>query len=198
MSMKMMPTSWVDEDREVPVSAIPWSEFKLNKDGLLPVISQDYLTDEVLILAYMNEEAYEMTLRTGKMTYWSRSRQELWTKGATSGHLQYVRSLKLDCDNDTMLAKVIQVGPACHTGSKSCFFKDLHEEAGSEKNTMQVLRDTCDRIARRTADQPETKADSAEAAEVKQEIADDLYLLMARMVENGLSWEDVAGELANR
>lgn len=86
-------------------SAISWSEFKLNSDGLIPVVVQDYKTDEVLMLAYMNEEAFQTTLDSGKMTYWSRSRQELWTKGLTSGHVQYVKSLTLDCDNDTIHCK---------------------------------------------------------------------------------------------
>lgn len=106
-------------------SAISWSEFKLNSDGLIPVVVQDYKTDEVLMLAYMNEEAFQTTLDSGKMTYWSRSRQELWTKGLTSGHVQYVKSLTLDCDNDTILAKVAQVGAACHTGNKTCFLSRL-------------------------------------------------------------------------
>ena len=88
------------DSREYSESAISWSEFKLNSDGLIPVVVQDYKTDEVLMLAYMNEEAFQTTLDSGKMTYWSRSRQELWTKGLTSGHVQYVKSLTLDCDND--------------------------------------------------------------------------------------------------
>ena len=92
---------------------------------MVPVIVQDWQTNEVLMLAYMNEEAYNTTLRTGKMTYWSRSRNELWTKGLTSGHLQYVKSLTLDCDNDTILARVSQVGAACHTGNRTCFFQPL-------------------------------------------------------------------------
>ena len=104
---------------------IPFSEFKLNNDGLIPVIVQEENTNQVLMLAYMNEEAYNTTIRTGKMTYYSRSRQELWVKGLTSGHFQYVKRLKLDCDNDTILATVYQVGAACHTGSHSCFFKNL-------------------------------------------------------------------------
>lgn len=110
---------------EKKISEIPFSEFKLNSDGMIPAIVQDYKTGEVLMLAYMNEEAYNMTVSTGKMTYFSRSRNELWVKGLTSGHFQYVKSLSLDCDNDTILAKVEQVGAACHTGSYSCFFKKL-------------------------------------------------------------------------
>lgn len=104
---------------------IPFSEFKLNSDGLIPVIVQDYENGEVLMLAYMNEEAYEKTVETGKMTYYSRSRQELWIKGLTSGHFQYVHTLDIDCDNDTLLARVEQVGAACHTGSRSCFYRNL-------------------------------------------------------------------------
>lgn len=77
------------------------------------------------MMAYMNEEAYEQTLREGMMTYWSRSRQELWRKGDTSGHYQYVKSLDIDCDRDTILAKVEQIGAACHTGHRSCFYTNL-------------------------------------------------------------------------
>lgn len=92
-----------------------WADFKTNSDGMVPVVVQDAENDEVLMLAYMNEEAFETTLRLGKMTYWSRSRNELWTKGLSSGHVQYVKQLLIDCDNDTILAKVEQVGAACHT-----------------------------------------------------------------------------------
>lgn len=106
-------------------SIIPFTDFKLNSDGMIPAIVQDYKSGEVLMLAYMNEESYNKTIETGLMTYYSRSRQELWLKGDTSGHYQYVKELKLDCDNDTILAKVEQIGAACHTGSYSCFFKEL-------------------------------------------------------------------------
>lgn len=103
----------------------PWSALKKNNDGMVPVVVQDYENNEVLMVAYMNEESYYHTLKTGKMTYWSRSRQELWLKGDTSGHFQYVKSLYIDCDLDTILAKVEQVGAACHTGARSCFFTEL-------------------------------------------------------------------------
>ncbi len=89
-----------------------WADFKTNSDGMVPVVVQDAENDEVLMLAYMNEEAFETTLCLGKMTYWSRSRNELWTKGLSSGHVQYVKQLLIDCDNDTILAKVEQVGAA--------------------------------------------------------------------------------------
>lgn len=106
-------------------SYMSFSEFKLNSDGMIPVVTQDYENKEVLMVAYMNEEAYLKTIETGIMTYYSRSRDELWIKGDTSGHYQYVKELKIDCDNDTVLALVEQVGAACHTGKRSCFFTDL-------------------------------------------------------------------------
>ncbi|HFI0398448.1 TPA: phosphoribosyl-AMP cyclohydrolase [Streptococcus suis] len=93
--------------------------------GLIPVIVTDYQTGQVLMLAYMNQDAYEKTLSTRQMHYWSRSRQELWHKGATSGHFQEVVSIKTDCDNDTLLVSVRQTGSACHTGAYSCFFNDI-------------------------------------------------------------------------
>ena len=102
-------------------SVMDFSEFKLNSDGLIPVIVQDYKTNEVLMMAYMNEEAFDHTVKTGRMTYYSRSRKCQWLKGETSGHFQYVKSLAIDCDNDTLLAKVEQVGAACHTGNRLLF-----------------------------------------------------------------------------
>ena len=101
---------------------LDWEKLKLNSDGMLTVVVQDVATDEVLMVAYMNQEAYEKTLETGTMTYWSRSRNELWVKGLTSGHFQYVKELWIDCDRDTLLAKVEQTGAACHTGNHSCFY----------------------------------------------------------------------------
>jgi phosphoribosyl-AMP cyclohydrolase len=93
--------------------------------GLVPAIIQDYKNNEVLMLAYMNEESLKKTLETGTTWFWSRSRKEYWNKGATSGNFQYVKEIKVDCDGDTILIKVNQVGPACHTGSRSCFYKDI-------------------------------------------------------------------------
>ena len=102
-----------------------FSDFKTGPDGLVPVVVQDAKTDAVLMVAYMNEEAYERTIEGGRMTYYSRSRRSLWLKGETSGHYQYVHSLTADCDMDTILARVTQVGAACHTGSYSCFFNEI-------------------------------------------------------------------------
>lgn len=104
-------------------------EITFNKDGLIPVIAQDATNGDVLMMAWMNEEALHLTQTTGRATYWSRSRQELWVKGETSGHTQEVVSLWLDCDGDTILMKVNQVGAACHTGTRSCFSNPLEAQA---------------------------------------------------------------------
>jgi phosphoribosyl-AMP cyclohydrolase len=100
---------------------------ELIKDGvdLIPAIAQDFATGEVLMLAYMNEESLAITLKTGRATYWSRSRNELWEKGATSGHTQKVLSIAIDCDGDALLLKVEQIGAACHTGDRTCFHREI-------------------------------------------------------------------------
>jgi phosphoribosyl-AMP cyclohydrolase len=106
-------------------SSLDFDSFKLDDKGLIPCITQDYQTNEVLMMAYMNKESFYKTLETGYMTYFSRSRQKLWKKGEESGHLQYVKELIIDCDKDTLLAKVAQIGAACHTGNPTCFFTSL-------------------------------------------------------------------------
>ena len=206
-------------------SAISWSEFKLNDDGLIPVVVQDYKTDEVLMLAYMNEEAFQTTLDSGKMTYWSRSRQELWTKGLTSGHVQYVKSLTLDCDNDTILAKVAQVGAACHTGNKTCFFKPLMKKEYDDTNPLRVFQEVYDVILDRKEHPKEGSytnylfdkgidkilkkvgeecteiviaAKNPDKDEMKYEISDFLYHVMVLMAERGVTWEEITRELARR
>ena len=95
------------------------------KSELIPAVIQEESTGEVLMLAYMNRESLQKTLETGYTWFWSRSRQELWNKGATSGHLQRITDIKGDCDDDTLLIKVVQTGAACHTGNHSCFFNDI-------------------------------------------------------------------------
>ncbi|MFM1974850.1 MAG: hypothetical protein RL524_837 [Actinomycetota bacterium] len=98
------------------------------KDGidLIPAIAQDSVTGEVLMLAYMNAQSLAITLETGRATYWSRSRNELWEKGATSGHTQRVLAIAIDCDGDALLLRVEQVGAACHTGDRTCFHREIH------------------------------------------------------------------------
>jgi phosphoribosyl-ATP pyrophosphohydrolase/phosphoribosyl-AMP cyclohydrolase len=98
---------------------------KFNADGLVPAIAQDCETGEVLMLAYMNKEAFDLTAKTGKGTYYSRSRQELWIKGETSGHYQYVQEIRYDCDCDTVLLLIKQEGAACHTNNYSCFYRRI-------------------------------------------------------------------------
>jgi phosphoribosyl-AMP cyclohydrolase len=103
------------------------ARLKRDPNGLVPAIVQESATGTVLMLAWMDDEALHRTLSTGRATYWSRSRQEYWVKGATSGHHQHVRGVALDCDGDALLLTVEQVGPACHTGAPSCFFDTLQE-----------------------------------------------------------------------
>ncbi len=108
-------------------------EIKFDERGLVPVVVQDERTKEVVMVAYMNREAYELTLKTGKAHYYSRSRRKLWLKGETSGHFQMVKSIRLDCDNDTLLLMVDQTVAACHTGHFSCFYRAWDEAASGWK-----------------------------------------------------------------
>ena len=103
------------------------SELKFDAQGLIPCVVQQYDTGEVLMVAWMNAESVGLTLKTGTTWFWSRSRQELWNKGATSGNMQQLHELKVDCDADTLLALVDSPGPACHTGNRSCFFRSLDD-----------------------------------------------------------------------
>lgn len=205
---------------------IDWKELKKNGEDMVPVVVQDYRTAEVLMVAYMNEDAFTATLKSGKMTYFSRSRNELWIKGDTSGHYQYVKSLTADCDKDTILAKVFQVGAACHTGSHSCFFNDvIKPEEGADANPFTVLERVLAVIKDRKVHPKEgsytnylfdkgldkiLKKMGEEAAEIiiasknpnpneiKYEIADFLYHMMVLMVDKGISWEEIIEELAKR
>lgn len=206
-------------------SIMEFSQFKTNDQGLIPVIVQHYKTQEVLMLAYMNEEAFNHTVKTGKMTYYSRSRQALWVKGETSGHFQYVKSLTIDCDNDTLLAKVEQVGAACHTGNPTCFFQPLVGNDYNELNPLHVLESVYGTIEDRKANPKEGSytnylfdkgidkilkkvgeeateiviaAKNSNPEEVKYEIADFLYHMMVLMVEKGVSWEEITKELSER
>ena len=206
-------------------AAFNWEDFKVNSDGLVPVIVQDYQTLEVLMMAYMNEEAYLQTLKTGKMTYYSRSRQELWLKGDTSGHFQYVKSLSADCDMDTILAKVSQIGAACHTGARSCFFHEITKTEFESKNPAMVFEDVfnvildrkihpkegsytnylfdkgIDKILKKLGEEATEiviAAKNPNANEIKYEICDFLYHMMVLMAEKDVTWEDITKELAKR
>lgn len=206
-------------------STVAFSKFKLNSDGLIPVIVQEYRTGEVLMLAYMNEMAFEETLRSGCMTYYSRSRQSLWKKGETSGHYQYLKSLSLDCDNDTLLAKVNQIGAACHTGEQSCFYQSLIKKEFKDSNPLKVFEEVFQVILDRKTNPKEGSytnylydkgldkilkklgeeateiiiaAKNPNPEEVKYEISDFLYHMMVLMAQKGVTWEDITRELANR
>ncbi len=205
--------------------ALGWTDFKKNSDGMVPVVVQDYRTDEVLMVAYMNEEAFDTTVRTGRMTYYSRSRQELWTKGMTSGHVQYVKSLTADCDFDTILAKVSQIGAACHTGNPTCFFHDIVKKEYVEKNPLKVLEDVygiildrrehpkegsytnylfdkgIDKILKKIGEEATEiviAAKNPDPEEIKYEISDFLYHMMVLMAEKGVTWEEITQELSQR
>ena len=107
------------------LDAVLADRLKRSPDGLVPAVVQQHDTSEVLMLGWMDDEALARTMATGRATYWSRSRQEYWVKGETSGNAQLVKEIRLDCDNDTLLVKVEQVGAACHTGDRTCFDADL-------------------------------------------------------------------------
>ena len=191
-------------------SIMEFSQFKTNEQGLIPVIVQHYKTREVLMLAYMNEESFDQTIKTGKMTYFSRSRQKLWVKGETSGHFQYVKSLTIDCDYDTLLAKVDQVGAACHTGNPTCFFQHLAGTEYNEANPLEVFEIIYNTVVDRKENPKEGSytnylfdkgidkilkkigeeateiviaAKNPSAEETKYEISDFLYHMIVLMVE---------------
>ncbi len=206
-------------------SSISFEDFKLNSDGLIPVITQDYKTGKVLMMAYMNEESYNETIRSGRMSYFSRSRQCLWKKGETSGHYQFVRSLEIDCDKDTILAKVRQIGAACHTGHESCFFTNLARKEYVSVNPSTILQEIMDTVTDRKLHPKEGSytnylfekgidkilkkvgeeateiviaAKNPDAGELKYEIADFLYHMIVLMAEKEVSWDEICEELAKR
>ena len=205
--------------------SVGWDDLKKDDKGLVPCVVQDYKNEQVLMVAYMNRESFEKTVRTGVMTYWSRSRKELWIKGETSGHYQYVRELLIDCDNDTLLAKVLQIGAACHTGNRSCFYRTVLKKDYVDRSPMKVLEQVYGVITDRKAHPKEGSytnylfdkgidkilkkcgeeateiviaAKNPNPEEVRYEMADFLYHMMVLMAERGLTWEDIAEELANR
>ena len=205
--------------------AVKWEELKKNPEGLVPVVTQDYKTREVLMVAYMDEEAYLHTLKTGRMTYYSRSRREQWMKGETSGHFQYVMEMIADCDKDTILAKVSQIGAACHTGNYSCFFHNIMKKDYEETNplvvfeaVLNIIKDRkvhpkegsytnylfekgIDKILKKLGEEATEiviAAKNPNANEIKYEIADFLYHMMVLMVEKGVTWEEITEELDKR
>ncbi len=203
-------------------------EFKFDEKGLIPAIVQDYRTDEVLMLAYMNKESIKKTLETGRTWFWSRSRKQYWCKGETSGNVQHVKEIKYDCDADTLLVLVEQVGVACHTGERSCFYRSIatsHQPPATREKLWIILDELYEVIGQRKKDVPkgsytaelfeegqdkilakieEESAEVIDAAknkdnsEVIWETADLLYHLLVLLVNKGISLEEVAGELEKR
>ena len=112
-------------------------ELAFNEDGLIPAIAQDANSNEVLMMAWMNAEAVKLTLQTGRVTYWSRSRRAMWVKGETSGHIQKLVELRIDCDRDCLLLLIDQAGPACHTNRRSCFYISVQD--GAEHERLPIL-----------------------------------------------------------
>lgn len=132
----------------IPLSqSIPLDKIQYNEQGLVPAITQDYLDGTVLMMAWMNKESLQKTLETGEAWYWSRSRQELWHKGSTSGHIQKVKTIRYDCDSDALLLTIEQIGDvACHTGERSCFHQIDHSKSAPPADTLtELFKIICDR-----------------------------------------------------
>src|SRR6185503_2155259 len=190
---------------------------RFNNDGLIPAIVQDVHTREVLMVAYMNQESLRLTIEQGETVFYSRSRKELWHKGATSGNIQKIRRILLDCDNDTLLVEVEPMGPACHTGSYSCFgveagfggtIQQLYDLIATRKETRpegsyttKLFDQGIDKIVKKLGEEAvETviaaKNDSSER--IVEETTDLLYHLLVTLVEKGVTLEEVREELQKR
>jgi len=194
---------------------------KYGPDGLVPVVTQDHVTGEVLMVAYMNREAYETTVSTGFAHYFSRSRKKIWKKGETSGHFQEVKSIAYDCDCDALLVSVIQTGEACHTGNRSCFYRTFEGEPvrGNILNriydvvsdrrgdplegsyTNYLLANGADKILKKVGEETAEVIIAAKNDAKKEliyETADLMYHLTVLLNEKNIAWDEVFGELCSR
>ena len=199
---------------------------KFNENGLVPAVVQNSKTNEVLMVAYMNEETLKMTLETKKATFWSRSRQEIWVKGATSGNYLNVDEVRVDCDEDCLLVLVQPEGPACHTGKRTCFYRNADgEEIDLAEDLSYIVKDEQKTIIDRKKSPQEgsytnylfdkgddkiLKKVGEEAAEVviagknrdkeeiKYEVADLMYHLSVMLVHNDMTWQDIYEEMISR
>ncbi len=200
------------------------NELKYNEQGLIPVVVQSFETKEVLMLAYMNEEALTRTIETKMGTYFSRSRQEIWQKGETSGNVQYVKRLSYDCDADTLLLEVIQEGVACHTGEMSCFhrvilddsalsqpkdlLRELYQTIVERKNnpvegsyTNYLFNKGLDKILKKVGEETAEviiASKNQSASETIYEISDLVYHTLVLMVNQGISIDEIKKELQSR
>jgi phosphoribosyl-AMP cyclohydrolase / phosphoribosyl-ATP pyrophosphohydrolase len=190
---------------------------KFNNDGLIPAVVQDAGTREVLTVAYMNQEALRLTLEKGETYFYSRSRKALWHKGDTSGNFQKVQRVSLDCDSDTVLIEVVPMGPACHTGSYSCFgvepgfsgsIEQLYEVVAERKETRpegsytsRLFNEGIDKIVKKLGEEAvETiiAAKNESSQRIVEETADLLYHLVVTLVEKGVTLEEIQVELQKR
>ena len=187
-------------------------------DGLVPAIIQDDKTLKVLMLGFMNEAAYQQTVKTGKVTFWSRTKNRLWTKGETSGNFLNVVDIKADCDNDTLLIKVNPVGPVCHTGADTCwnekndnpimfltelqrFIEKRHEEMPEGSYTTSLFKDGLSRMTQKVGEEAvELIIESMKGDNERMiyEASDMFYHLIVLLTSKGLSIEDIAKELIER
>ena len=195
-------------------------ELKFDEKGLIPAIVQDCRTGKVLMMAYMNEESLKISLEEGRTCFWSRSRGELWRKGETSGNVQRVISIKTDCDRDALLISVDKEGPACHTGSESCFFNTVSEGAetfsyeglyelirGRKENPRQgsyttyLFEKGLEKILKKIGEEScevVIAAMKEDKRETVFEIADLAYHILVLMAEEGITPDDIRAELASR
>ncbi|MDX9692233.1 MAG: bifunctional phosphoribosyl-AMP cyclohydrolase/phosphoribosyl-ATP diphosphatase HisIE [Acholeplasmataceae bacterium] len=200
------------------------SEIKYNNDGLVPVVVQDVITQDVLMLAYMNEEALKQTIETKKGTYYSRSRKSIWVKGESSGNTQEVKGLFYDCDEDSLLLKVLQTGVACHTGNKSCFYREIFNESINDQSkdiitelyeiiserklnpvegsyTTYLFTKGIDKILKKVGEETSEiiiGAKNNSKTETVYEISDLVYHILVLMVNQGINPIDIVEELKTR
>ncbi|MBO8155048.1 MAG: bifunctional phosphoribosyl-AMP cyclohydrolase/phosphoribosyl-ATP diphosphatase HisIE [Bacillaceae bacterium] len=201
------------------------NELSFNEQGLIPAIIQDYYTNQVLMLGYMNKESLMKTLETETTWFYSRSRQKLWNKGETSGHVQHVKHMKYDCDRDTLLVQVEQVGAACHTGNRSCFYRDLYTDDSEEgynpdivpdlyeflqyrkdnpeegSYTSYLFREGLDKILKKVGEETSEViigAKNHDRDELIYELSDLIYHSLVLMVEQGVKPVDLKKELSKR
>ena len=203
---------------------------KFDEKGLVTVVAQDYHSEHVRMVAYMNKEALTKTLATGQVHYYSRSRQKLWLKGETSGHFQYLKKMSIDCDGDCLLIQIEQVGGiSCHTGNKTCFYRELdgiegtkldntHDQGAMLERLENTIKDRIqnpvegsytnylmdkgiDKILKKVGEEAaETiiACKNPDKNEIKFEVADLIYHLTVMLVNKGVGWDEIAGELKNR
>ncbi len=198
------------------------NDLKYDEKGLIPAVVVDDESKKVLMVAYMNKESLEISMAEGKTCFWSRSRQELWRKGDTSGHYQHIRNIKADCDRDTLLVSVKKDGPACHLGTDSCFTDDVYGSELPDLFSMEVLMALIsgrksepkegsyttylfdkgmDKMLKKIGEESTEviiAAKSGDKSETVYEISDLVYHVMVLMIEMGISLEDIQSELAAR